>query len=182
MYIVKQMASSCEVSIRCSVVPLSDGPAKASCIPSVCCRAWRASPKTHGARIIVYLGVKMDAEVLLEVLFDLFFFFVSIIDLNLIDAGDRVAVSPKKHYSGMCPLKWCSPGYKRWALSQEARRLSCAPCWIWREPACYPGRRGTGQGEAAHCSQPQIPPENTNHLYLVTTWVIARFFAMFKAG
>lgn len=62
----------------------------------------------------------------------------------------------------MCPLKWCSPGYKRWAPSQVARRLSCAPRWIWRELACYPGRRGTGRGEAAHCSQPQIPPEKTN--------------------
>lgn len=180
MYIVKQMASSCEVSTRCSVVPLSDGPAKASCIPRVCCRAWRARPKTNGAGIIVYLGVKMDAEVLLEVLFVPFL--IIIIDLNRTAAGDRVAVGTKKHYIGMCPLKWCSPGYKRWALSQEARRLSCAPCWIWREPACYPGRRGTGQGEAAHCCQPQIPPDNTNHLYLVTTWMIAHFFVMLKAG
>lgn len=161
MYIVKQMASSCEVSIRCSVVPLSDGPTKASCIPRVCCSAWGASSKTHwdwdhhvlvgedGCRDLAW-GLVCP------------FFKIIIIDLNLTAAADRAVVSIKKHYNGMCPLKWCSLGYKKWALSQEARRLSCAPCWIWREPACYSGRRGTGQGEAAHCSQPQNPPENTN--------------------
>lgn len=97
-------------------------------------------------------------------------------DLSPTAAGDRVAVIVKKHCGRMCPLKWCSPGYKRRAPSQAARRLSCAPCWIWREPACYPGRPGTGQGEAAHCSLPQTPPEKTNHSSSVTTGIYKSCF------
>ena len=47
-------------------------------------------------------------------------------DLNLTAAGTALI----KHHNGMCPLKWRSPGYRRLAQLQEARRLSYAPCWI----------------------------------------------------
>lgn len=55
-------SSSCGVSTRCSAVPWSDGPAKASCKPRVCCGARRVQSPTE-SWIIAYSWVKMDAEV-----------------------------------------------------------------------------------------------------------------------
>lgn len=150
---------------------LFDGPAKASCISRVCCRAyWVQKPtETHSDHRI--LVGEDGCRGLGWGLVCLFF-----MDLSPTAAGDRVAVIVKKHCGRMCPLKWCSPGYKRRAPSQAARRLSFAPCWIRREPACYPGRPGTGQGGAAHCSQPQTPPEKTNHSSSVTTGIYKSCF------
>lgn len=167
LYIVTWMASSCEVSIRWA----SEGFMHIQSLLQGILSSKTDSDSDSDHRILV----GEDAEVLVEVWSGLSFFFM---DLSPTAAGDRVAVIVKKHCGRMCPLKWCSPGYKRRAPSQAARRPSCAPCWIWREPACYPGRPGTGQGEAAHCSQPQTPPEKTNHSSSVTTGIYTSCFIL----
>lgn len=133
LYIVTWRASSCEVSIRWA----GEGFMHIQSLLQGILSSKTDSDSDSDHRILV----GEDAEVLVEVWSGLSFFFM---DLSPTGSGDRVAVIVKKHCGRMCPLKWCSPGYKRRAPSQAARRPSCAPCWIWREPACYPGRPGTG--------------------------------------
>lgn len=65
----------------------------------------------------------------------------------------------RKNKLGVCTLRWCSPGCKRWAPSPWARRHACVPCCLRQVWAHYPGRLGTELGEAVRCSRPQILPE-----------------------